>query len=62
MLNPVIGQRVEIVVLINGIYQYHSGEILAMPDPYMVSVLTDSGKVFVVKNVDLIPVASEMQE
>jgi hypothetical protein len=62
MSNPVIGQRVEIVVLINSIYQYHSGEILAIVDPYMVSVLSKSGKVFVVKNVELIPVVSEMQE
>jgi len=56
MLNPLIGQRVEIVVLINGIYQYHVGEILAIVDPFMVSVLSDSGTIFVVNNVDLIAV------
>lgn len=62
MLNPFIGQHVEIIVLINHIYQYHSGEILAIVDPYMVSVLVGGGKVFVVKNVDLIAVNKEMQE
>lgn len=62
MLNPKPGMIVEVVILINKIYQYHSGEIIAIVDPYMVSVLTDSGTVFVVKNVELIPVLQVMPE